>query len=190
MAPVAPVSPEILKPKKILSERKKAALAIASVKGIEKIKQNAFGRRKTALQVAKAVAKIQIAQAEMVARMMLLPAIGTNHIYKIITHRDKKENVTRREHVLIENPHEIAHALDAIANDHGKDLDDEDLFYYATTKDPDYRAGEAILNRAIGKVADKQETTVKIFSLVALAKERESLPPPVSLDVVEIITAE
>lgn len=165
------------KSKKPLSEKKKAALAIAQQRGVVAIKAKAAVRRKTELQIGKAVKKIQLAQAEEVARKMMLPAVGQNFIYKIITHKDAKGRVERREHVLLESSYEIAHALDCLANDGGKDEDDEDLFYYVTVKEPDYRAGEAILNRAIGKTADKAELTVKTFSLVALARERATLPP-------------
>lgn len=154
----------------------------ASLVSVQVRQEKAKARRKTELQVEKQVKKIQLAQAETVARAMMLPAVGVNYIYKIITHKDERGRVGKREHVLIESPIEIAHALDAISNSHGKDDDDENLFYYVSVEKPDFKAGEAILNRAIGKTPDKVAHSGKVdhvFSLGDLAKARKALPPHV-----------
>lgn len=124
----------------------------------------AYVRRKSEVQVAKRVKEIQLRQAEMVARAMALPAIGMTFMYK-------KEN---GRSVRMEDPDEIAHALDVIHDNKGIE---GEVLYYITTKEPDYRAGEAILNRAIGKVADKLEQKVDVqFSLKSLASLRRDLP--------------
>ena len=177
MSPTSNPPAVFAKTKKPLSEKKKAALATATAKAAVVAEAKRAVRRKTELQVGKAVKKIQLAQAEEVARVMMLPAVGMNFVYKIVTDKNSKGTVTRREHVQLKQPDEIAHALDCIANGSGRDDDDDALFYYVTVERPDYRAGEAILNRAIGKTADKAELTVKTFSLVALARERATLPP-------------
>lgn len=162
----------IEKPKKNLSEiRRKAAEASALVR-----QESAKAKHKTELQVAKQVKKIQLKQATFVAQQMILPAVGLTHVYKRITHKNDRGTVTRVENIRMEDPDEIAHALNCIDNNHGID-DDETIYYYITTKDPDYRAGEAILNRAIGKTPDKIEANVKhTFTLTGLAKSRKALP--------------
>ena len=138
-----------------------------------------YVRRKSELQVAKQVKSIQLKQAETVARAMMLPAIGLTFIYKKTQYKNAKGVVARQETARVEDPNEILTALNAI-NDNGGVVDDDEsehIYYYITTKEPDYRAGEAILNRAIGKVADKVDTTVNVqFSLKGLAKLRRDIP--------------
>ena len=124
-----------------------------------------YVRRKSELQVAKRVKDIQLRQAEIVAQHMILPAVGMTFVYKKEAGRSTR----------VEDPDEICTALNAIDNNGG--FVGEGLYYYITTKEPDYRAGEAILNRAIGKVPDKVEQKIDVqFSLRGLARLRGTLP--------------
>jgi hypothetical protein len=131
----------------------------------EALQARAFLRKKSEVQVAKEVKKIQLQQAATVARMMILPAVGMTFVYKKEAGRSTR----------VEDPDEICTALNAIDNNGG--FVGEGLYYYITTKEPDYRAGEAILNRAIGKVPDKVEQKIDVqFSLRGLARLRGTLP--------------
>ncbi len=176
----------LAKPRKILSPQKQKALAIAQAKGIISRQAVAQVKRESEMQVIKGVKKIQLAQAKAVARAMAIPALGQTFVYKIVTHKDTNGRINKREHILIENPHEIAKALDAIANESGKNHDDENIYYYVSVKEPDYRAGEAILNRSIGKPAENTKIKVEhTFSLTSLARERRNLPKHVPVRVIE-----
>ena len=169
-----PVQPNpALTSRDISKRRQQTALAV------EARKARAYVRQKSAIQVANRVKKIQLAQAETVARAMMLPAVGLTFIYKKTQYKNEKGKALRQETVRVEDPNEILVALNAI-NDNGGVVDDDEsehVYYYITTKEPDYRAGEAILNRSIGKVADKVEQNVNVqFSLKSLASLRRDLP--------------
>ena len=157
-----PVQPSVaLTSSEIVKRKKQTAFAL------EALRARTFLRKKSEVQVAKEVKKIQLAQAATVARMMILPAVGMTFVYK------KQDGRSTR----VEDPDEICTALNLIDNNGGFAEDNKGVYYYITTKEPDYRAGEAILNRAIGKVADKVDTTVNVqFSLKGLAKLRRDIP--------------
>jgi hypothetical protein len=171
----------------VVRRRNQTALAV------EARKARAYVRQKSEVQVAKQVKKLQLAQAETVARAMVLPAVGLTFIYKKTQYKNEKGKALRQETVRVEDPNEILTALNAI-NDNGGVVDNDEsehVYYYITTKEPDYRAGEAILNRAIGKVAEKVDTTVNVqFSLRGLARIRQGLPElapmPVEVRVIDM----
>jgi len=73
-----------------------------------------------------------------------LVAMGTTHLFRIEKHKGGKD-----EHVLVTNEHEIKQFLD----EHGQNGSGliEDTWYYISTKDPDYKAGDSILDRTFGK---------------------------------------
>lgn len=173
------------KPKRILSakqiERNLRAVAAMSEARSSIAKQKKHKR----LAIAKKIDQIFMSQAENAARHAIIPAIGMNYIYKIVTHKDVKGRINKREHILIRDPHEIAHALNCMANDSGKDKDDEDIFYYATVEKPDHKAIESIITRAVGKVPDEIKHSGKIdhvHSLVDLVKARRTLPAHIQHD--------
>lgn len=106
-------------------------------------------------------------------RAGMLSAMGQNFVYRIDEERDSKGKLLNRKHVLVEDPKEIALALDQI--DVGGVHPDE-KYYYVTAKEPDVRAIEMLLNRAYGKPKEslKVETEVK-FSLKDLAQHRKQI---------------
>lgn len=95
-------------------------------------------------------------------------ALGQLFCYQISLGEDGK-----KKHTLIDDPKQIEIALDSIARD---GISEDGNFYYVTTKEPDVRAIEMLLNRAYGKPKEsiKVEGEVK-FSLKALADQRKTL---------------
>lgn len=76
-------------------------------------------------------------------------ARGVSYVYRIDRHGEgSKERV---EHVLLESPQEIADALDVIANGDPNGEDGGNGFVYVTTKAPENRAIDSLLDRGIGK---------------------------------------
>lgn len=96
-------------------------------------------------------------------------ALGQIFCYRII--RDKEDKVIK--HVLVEDPKEIEKALDLISNN---GISEDGNFYYITTKEPDYKAIEMLLNRAYGKPKESLDISGEVqFSLKALAEHRKAL---------------
>jgi hypothetical protein len=85
-----------------------------------------------------------------------LLARGVVYVYRIDRHHRKGEP-TRVEHVLLEEPREIADALDIIANSDPNGDDDGNGFYYVMTKPPENKAIDSLLDRALGKAAQMLE---------------------------------
>lgn len=84
-------------------------------------------------------------------------ARGVSYVYRIDRHYTKGSPV-RVEHVLLEDPREIADALDIIENADPNGTEDGNGFYYVTTKAPENRAIDSLLDRALDK--SKQVTDV------------------------------
>lgn len=80
-------------------------------------------------------------------------SMGQTYIYRKEKHGTGAS--MRIEHVLLENPHEIADALDTIAN--MDEQDENEGFVYIVTKPPENRAIDSMLDRSIGKASDKVE---------------------------------
>ncbi len=78
-------------------------------------------------------------------------ARGVSYVYRIDRHG--KGSSLRIEHVLLEDPREIADALDIIENGDPNGDDEGHGFYYVTTKAPENRAIDSMLDRSIGKPA-------------------------------------
>ncbi len=96
-------------------------------------------------------------------------ALGQIFCYKII--RDQEDKVIK--HVLVEDPKEIEKALDLIS---ANGISEDGNFYYITTKEPDYKAVEMLLNRAYGKPKESLDLDLHVqFSLKALAEHRKAL---------------
>lgn len=120
-------------------------------------------------KVLRSINQVIMDKAEKIIRASIIPALGMNFVYRIDEEKDVKGRVIKREHVLVEDPEEIALALDEMESGGNHP---EDKYYYVTTKAPDYRAGESLLNRAFGKA--KESVAVEVehkFSLRDLGKK-------------------
>ena len=103
----------------------------------------------------------RIAQEQMINRIVkniqsiinaqLSLAKGTSYVYRIDEIGEGKNK--RREHVLVTDKEEIKSALDSL--EHGQN--GEDGYYYITTKAPDNRAIENLVDRAFGKPKETLE---------------------------------
>lgn len=95
-------------------------------------------------------------RAEALVRAAFIPAMGVNFVYRIDETKNEKGRVVHKEHVLVEDPHEIAMALDQIEEG---SVDPEDKYYYISSKAPDFRAAEMLINRVFGKSKEMVEVT-------------------------------
>lgn len=86
---------------------------------------------------------------EPMLRSQLQLANGISYVYKIVKTYDKKQKVTKVEHVLVEDPWEIKAFLDEHEGGNGP-VEGED-YYYITTKAPDNRALDSLIDRLFGK---------------------------------------
>lgn len=168
--------------------------AIASIGGKKSgAIRSAIAKRKklSETKIQKMVKQMILHKSAELVRAAMIPAMGQHFIYEIITERNAKGTVINKKHELLSDPERIGHALDCIANEGGRG-DDEDEYYYASVKEPDFRAVEMLMNRGIGKVAETKtvDVNVKHFSLIGLARERSSLPAfeplPTPVQVLEV----
>ena len=74
-------------------------------------------------------------------------ARGISYLYRI----DEGSDGKKREHVLVTDPNEIKDYLDSQLDDG----EQPDNFYYITTKDPDGKAIDSLIDRAFGKATQK-----------------------------------
>lgn len=107
-------------------------------------------------------------------RKQLLLAMGQTYVYRKEKHGTGA--ATRIEHVLLENPHEIADALDVIAN--GDEQDEDEGFVYITTKQPESRAIDSLLDRSIGKpsqpISGDKDNPLEVVTIIKYAKGDKS----------------
>lgn len=145
----------------IVSNAGKAKLGKVSAKKLEERRVNAEVKRQIMLR------------APEIVRAQMLPALGQNFVYRIDEEENEKGKVISRKHVLVTDPQEIAEALDAMEAG-GEHPDDK--YYYVTTKEPDWRAGDALLDRSIGKPTETLQLEAGAsFSLIGLARERKKM---------------
>jgi len=86
-------------------------------------------------------------------------AIGSQYLFKIETGKDKKGNEYRKKPQIVTSPFEISEVLDEM-DDMGEYKDDDNnTYYFISTKDPDIRAFNALIDRAFGKNKDTVEMT-------------------------------
>jgi hypothetical protein len=102
----------------------------------------------------------------------LLLAMGTTYVYRIDRHG--KGSTLRIEHVLLENPREIADALDVLAN-HDPNGDEEgNGFVYISTKPPENRAIDSLLDRTLGKatqtIGGDKDNPLEVVNIIKYAK--------------------
>lgn len=163
--------------KKTLSTGERLAIARK-----EAIKRGVVFGRKIGVKLPKTLAKEAI-QKEVNQQIMLkavdivkatmLPALGMNFVYRIDEVVNEKGKVTERKHVLVEDPKEIAKALDEME---AGGTHPDDAYYYVTTKAPEYKAGESLLNRLLGKPKESLSVDVDVkFSLKDLGKKADTL---------------
>lgn len=106
-------------------------------------------------------------------RAGLIPALGQHFVFRIDEEKNEKGVTTSRKHVQVTDPDEIARALDAI-EDGG--VDPDGVYFYITAKEPDHKAVEMLLNRALGKPKESIaiEGEVK-FSLVGIHEQAKKI---------------
>jgi hypothetical protein len=94
--------------------------------------------------------------ADRLFNAQLALAEGTTHVFKIVETGEGKQK--KREHVLVTDPEEIKAFLDEYDGGSGE-MNGE--YYYLTTKAPDNRAIDSLLDRAFGKAINKTEISGK-----------------------------
>jgi hypothetical protein len=90
-------------------------------------------------------------------------AVGSMKVFRIDETKDSKGNI-KREHVHVTDAKEIKELLD---EHDGSDGIVEGAYYYFTDVSPDNRALDSLLNRGLGKVADKTDISGKLEIEVA-----------------------
>lgn len=95
-----------------------------------------------------------------------LLAMGTTYIYRLDEEErgGAKNKYTIKVPVLVTDPEEIATAIDMLEGNGNGDGE----YYYATTKEPDIRAIDSLLNRAHGRPKESIEHSGEIKGLVGL----------------------
>lgn len=104
----------------------------------------------------KAYQQLVLKNLQPLFRKQLLLAMGQVFVYRKEKHGTGAS--MRIEHVLLENPHEIADALDKIVNNDAN-WPNEDGFVYVSAKSPEHASIKDMLDRSIGKAADKLDLT-------------------------------
>ncbi len=117
----------------------------------------------------KAYEQLVLKNLEPIFQKQLWLAMGQTYVFRKEKHGTGSS--MRIEHVLLESPHEIAEALDIIAN---HDPQEEDGFVYITTKQPESRAIDSLLDRSIGKpsqpISGDKENPLEVVNIIKYAK--------------------
>lgn len=123
------------------------------------------------IKIAKKLDKIIGSKASDLIRAAMIPAFGATFIFRI----DEIENERGKKikkHVKLDNAHEIAKALDAIANNQG--MTDDEQYVYISKEKPDIRAIEMLVIRLLGKPVETLEVNQNHkFDLIELARMRD-----------------
>lgn len=93
-------------------------------------------------------------------------ALGNQFLFKIVTKMEGGRKV-RSKPVVVENPDEISDyidRLDLFNRGDGSDPSNEDdvVYYFIATKDPNIQAFKELTDRAFGKTTEHSEVTVKM----------------------------
>lgn len=89
----------------------------------------------------------------------LAAALGTSHLFRKVKERNEEGKVIKTYIEEVTDAKTIQEYLDGEYNG-GESLDDETNFYFITTRQPNNSAIVAMLDRGLGKVADKLEADV------------------------------
>lgn len=84
-------------------------------------------------------------------------AKGLTFLYRIDEEKNDDGKVLSRKHVIVQNPEEIRDALDELDGSESGTFDDK--YYYITTRVPDIKAIDSMLDRVFGKA--KQSTVLE-----------------------------
>lgn len=140
--------------------------------------------KRAELKAVDATKKIIYKKLASMTRAQIRNAMGLSFVYRIDEERDKNGKLLGRKHVLVDDPHEIAMALDAMED--GANGRDGEQYYYITAKEPDTRAYEVLTNRALGKPKETIELEGEVkFSLKGLAEARQELEAEV-IDITDL----
>lgn len=108
-------------------------------------------------------------------------AKGTSYLYKIVTRRGIKGGEGRREHILVTDPYEIKDFLDELEGESGvnPNLDNDD-YYYISTKQPDNRALDSLINRVFGPPKQEVDLTTNNEPIkINIVNYGDTTPPQV-----------
>src|SRR3990167_5159742 len=89
-------------------------------------------------------------------------AIGNQFLFKIETHLEGKRKV-RSKPILVDNSIEIQEYIDRLDRENRGDEveEDEDTYYFISTKEPNVQAFKELMDRAFGKPAESIDLTSK-----------------------------
>ncbi len=105
-------------------------------------------------------------------------ARGASYLFRIEEEKSSKGTVLSKRHVLVENPDEIREVLDEVE---GTGVVNEQ-YYYITTKTPDNRALDSLIDRVFGRPRqniglDGGEEGKAIVTILKYAKGDNITPP-------------
>ena len=86
-------------------------------------------------------------------------AKGASYLFRIDEEKSSKGTVLQKHHVLVEDPNEILAFLDELEGGSGV-VDDN--YYYITTRAPDNRALDSLIDRVFGRPANKTDLTIEL----------------------------
>lgn len=170
--------------KKYTSAKRTAAnqksIVKAVAKSVEVRQAKARVRKMNQAKLMEAEKQFYFARARDLSRAALIPALGATFMYRL--------DPLSKKAVLVKDPIEIGTALDLIHDENKKGYG-EGKYYFVTTEQPDIKAIVAIWDRMFGKAAESKtvDVNIKQFSLVSIARERQTLPVHESIDEVALL---
>lgn len=97
-------------------------------------------------------------------------AKGASYVYRI----EQNPKTGSKEHVLVTDPYEIKKFLDELQGDNGP-LEEDGDFYYITTKNPENRALDSLIDRVFGKapqtINNKISGDLKLITGMKIVKD-------------------
>ena len=117
------------------------------------------------IQVREAFNQRVMLHADRLFNAQMNLAVGEQSLFVKVKERDSKGKVIRVTHEVITDVETIKQYLDYEEGLEGAEsLNDENHYYYLSTKPADNKAIDSLLNRALGKAPDKLEITGGFFS--------------------------
>lgn len=95
-------------------------------------------------------------RAKTLINVQTMLAVGTVKVFKIETTRDEKGRETKSRPELVTDDETIIDALDYEYGD-GENPSDDETYYFVTTKDPDNKALDSLIDRTFGKAKESKE---------------------------------